>query len=192
MAIVGTFFIFLTIACNIIPFFEGSAQAQHEKTIPDYKVKAGYIYRFLFFIDWPETAFSSSDDSLVIDIIGRDPFDNAFKPVEGKIINGRKLVIKRLPLNAMPETIRRCHILFISDPRKKNVKYLLSILNGHPVLTVSDVPGFAQQGGIINFVMKDDRMGFEINKTSADLSGFIFRSKLLRIASRIITVNNVE
>jgi len=48
-------------------------------------------------------------------------------------------------------------------------------------LTVGEVPGFAEQGGIINFVRKEDHLSFEINIGAAGQNGLKISSKLLAL-----------
>ena len=50
-------------------------------------VKAAYLYKFLYFIEWPETALKKTEKTITIGIVGGDPFGDAFKPVEGKLIH---------------------------------------------------------------------------------------------------------
>jgi hypothetical protein len=51
-----------------------------------------------------------------------------------------------------------------------------------PTLTVSDLPDFAQSGGIVNFIVEDERMRFVINTDAADRARLRFSSKLLSLA----------
>ena len=59
---------------------------------------------------------------------------------------------------------------------------LFKALEGHSVLTVSDMEGFAQQGGVINLVIRNQRLGFEINEDAAQRANLKISSKLLKLA----------
>ena len=50
-------------------------------------------------------------------------------------------------------------------------------------MTVGNAPGFTRQGGIINFIMQDNRVRFEINPEAADRAGLRISSKLLQLAT---------
>lgn len=152
----------------------------------EYQVKAGFLYKFLLFTEWPEEATVESGDTIVIGIIGKDSFGNAFAPVEGEIINGKKLTVERFKENVSSKDLEKCHILFISSSLKKRMSKILKTVNEYPIITVSDVKGFTQSGGMINFVVKGSRVGFEINMTAAENAGIKFRSKLLRVAQQIM------
>jgi hypothetical protein len=169
--------------------------SSHEAT--EYEIKAVYLYNFLLFSEWPKEKTSKPKDTIVIGIIGKDPFKAAFKPVEGKKVNGKKLVIKRVGKfgeskltnvkSSEAKLIRECDLLFISSSLSKKVPDILKLVKGKPILTVSETKDFLRLGGMINLVIKQkDSVKFEINKDAAELVGVKFRSKLLRMAIRVI------
>jgi len=59
-------------------------------------------------------------------------------------------------------------------------------LKGSPILTIGESDGFLESGGIINFLMEDEKVRFEINNTAAKQARLKIRSKLLRLAQRVI------
>ncbi len=152
----------------------------------EYRIKAGFLYKFLLFAEWPEEAYSEPGNTIIIGIIGKDSFGNAFEPVEGEIINGRKLIVKKFKEDVPATALEKCHVLFISSSLKKKMSKILKSLNERPVITVSEVKGFTQTGGMINFLRKGNRVGFEINTSAAESAGIKFRSKLLRVAQQIV------
>ncbi len=161
------------------------AQNVHQLEWQEYTAKAGFLYKFLFFIDWPDPAFDSSHKVLVIGIIGDDQFKGAFKPVEGEVINGRKLVIRKFKKGTSGESLWQCHILFISESLKDHIKEIIKSLDNHPVLTVSEVDGFIHNGGMINFISERNDVKVEINRGAAERVGIKIRSKLLRLAKKV-------
>ncbi len=54
------------------------------------------------------------------------------------------------------------------------------------MLTVSDIPHFAEQGGVIEFVTQQDKIRFEVNRSAAEQSHLVLSSQLLKVASRVI------
>jgi hypothetical protein len=56
-----------------------------------------------------------------------------------------------------------------------------------PVLTISDQPGFARQGGMIELERRPSRVGLIINRARAETAGFTLSSKLLRLATIVST-----
>ena len=54
------------------------------------------------------------------------------------------------------------------------------------MLTVSDVPGFSRNGGIIGLVLVDRRVRFEINLAHARQVGLTLRASLLDLATVVL------
>jgi hypothetical protein len=149
-------------------------------------IKAGFLYKFLFFAEWPEEAFNTDEAPIMIGILGKDPFGDIFQKIEGQDVEGRKLIIKRFNKDTSAEALRQCHLLFISPSLKAEIGKLLASLKGHPVITVSEVNKFTYLGGMINFVKKKNKVAFEVNRAAAERAGIKFRSRLLRVAARVI------
>ncbi|HEY5552298.1 MAG TPA: YfiR family protein [Opitutaceae bacterium] len=144
-----------------------------------YDVKAAFLYNLITFTDWPSKAFTSTESPYVIGLVGEDPFGPALDLiVDGEKIKGRPLVVRRFE---RVESVHQCHILFISASESSRTAEILSRLEGLPVLTVSDMPGFAERGGAIGLT-GEARVGLVINPTVIRASNFAVSSKLLRLA----------
>jgi hypothetical protein len=76
--------------------------------------------------------------------------------------------------------------LLICETEKKNAKKILKIINQNGVLTIGEFGGFLESGGMINFTMHDKKIRFEVNLQATRDSGLKLRSKLLKLAKRII------
>jgi hypothetical protein len=162
-------------AVLIVPAgFDGSLAAQ---SAGEYEVKAAFLYKFASFVEWPtETA----NASLCIAVLGHDPFGTVLdEVVKGKTINGRGFRIMRFKSD---EEARDCHIVFISASEKGRVSSILGRLQGSSILTVSDIPGFCQGGGIIEFDLQDQKVHFGINPQAGERAGLKISSKLLSVA----------
>src|SRR6267378_3023025 len=60
-------------------------------------IKAGFIYNFAKFVEWPSTSFAQPDSPIVIGILGTDPFGGIIdRIVADKNISGRGFVVRRL------------------------------------------------------------------------------------------------
>jgi hypothetical protein len=148
------------------------AQAANE-----YEVKAAFLYKFASFVEWPP---ESANSPLCIAVVGQDPFGAALDEVaKGKSINGRGFLIKRFKSG---QDASACHIVFISASEKSRVRSILDRLQGISILTVSDIPGFCQGGGMIDFELLDQKIRFEINPEAAGRAGLRVSSKLLNVA----------
>ena len=80
---------------------------------------------------------------------------------------------------------RRCHILFIGATQRDRLEELAAGLRGAHVFSFADSEGFAELGGVGNFVISDNRVRFEINAEVAREAGLKISSRLLRLAQRV-------
>ena len=146
----------------------------------EYQVKAAFLYNFAKFVDWPPDAFGYSSAPLVIGVVGDDRFGGALdQAINGKSIGGRALIVRRLKWG---QDLRSCHILFISSSEQKRLPQIIQSLKGASVLTVGDMGQFTQQGGIINFFLKANRVRFEINSRGAEQARLRISSKLMALS----------
>ncbi len=174
------------IAAIIMLFTTCTASAAPPEPVREYQIKASFLHKFILFVEWPEEFVESTENTIIIGILGKDPFGNAFEPVEGQMVKGKALVIKRFEDNASHELLRKCHLLFISTSFQGKVKEVLKSLKDHPVLTICESKEFLSSGGMIHIFKMQNRVVFEINKAAAERVNIKFRSKLLRVAVRVV------
>src|SRR5258706_6335653 len=80
----------------------------------EYLIKAGFIYNFAKFVEWPSAAFAQPDSPIVIGILGTDPFGNLIdRIIENKRIGARGLVVKRLKCGTDLKELKQCKILLV-------------------------------------------------------------------------------
>ena len=151
-------------------------------TIKEYQVKAAFLYNFAKFIQWPANAFPDEYTPICIGTLGHDPFGAVLDGLAAKTVQGRPLEIRRF---ARIQDIDFCHILFINPAEHEQLFVLLATLEGRSMLTVSEIDQFAQAGGMVNFVVRDKKIRFEINPLSAEQAGLKISSKLLQLATII-------
>ncbi|CAN5630859.1 hypothetical protein BH10PSE5_BH10PSE5_25710 [soil metagenome] len=141
-------------------------------------VKATYLYKFVPFVEWPAAAFASPSQPVILCILGGDPFGEVLdQAVRGQKVGARPILVHRL---ARTEKATGCHILYLSAPRAPAAAEALQSAHGAPVLTVTDGPGAA--GGIVSFVLRDNRVRFMIDPDAAAANGLTISSKLLSLA----------
>lgn len=165
----------------------------------EYQLKAAFLYNFMMFIDWPQEKMPADGQPIIIGVLGKNPFENAFEPLKSKQVKERNIAVKYFEgleelkkagpenMNRQLAEIRKCHLLFICSSEKNVLKEIINHVNGYNILTVGDMPGFLESGGgVINFVVEDDKIRFEINAIAALQSRLEIRSQLLRLAKKVI------
>lgn len=166
---------------TLLFFMEMIPQAKGaERTFTEYKVKALFLFNFAKYVDWPAEIFPATNSPIIIGIVGKDKFgDELEHAVEGKRVNGHGFTIKHLAAN---DDLHVCQILFIADSEASQMKNILNKLDALPVLTVGEDKAFEENGGIIDFILKENRVRLEINLAAMNRAKLRISSKLLAVA----------
>ncbi|MBI3849399.1 MAG: YfiR family protein [Verrucomicrobia bacterium] len=146
----------------------------------EYQVKAAFLYNFAKFVEWPSVSAASNDAPFVVGVLGRNPFGADLDQIlKDKIVNRRPVKIKQCET---AQAARNCQILFIGATEETRLPQIFEALKGAAVLTVSDIRRFADRGGMICFVMEENKVRFEINKSNAQQAGLTVSAQLLKLA----------
>jgi hypothetical protein len=161
-------------------FVAPAMKAEREKPT-DYQVKAAYLYNFGKFVSWPPKPDSSSPSkSFDLCVLGKDPFGPLLdSTVADETIDGKTVIVSRI---SKVQDSARCAIVFVSHSEAERLKPVLEGLRSSNALTVSDIPGFADQGGMIEFVISENRVRFQVNLGAAQHAGLALSSELLKVA----------
>jgi len=146
--------------------------------IEEHEAKAAFVLKLVNFVEWPAAA---GQGSLVIGIVGADETSDALqKLATGKSVNGKQLVVKRLGSDA---DVSSCQVLYIGSSQGKNLASLLDKTRNANVLTVGEAEGFGQRGGIVNLLVSEGRIKFEVNPHAAERAHLQISSRLLSLAT---------
>ena len=158
----------------------GALAADQDFSIPlEYQVKAAVLYKFVRYVEWSQDVLPDTLDTITIGVLGESPIVDALRAsVEGKEIGGYKVAIRHF---GGLEDLDFSHMLFIGRSEKQHLKKALRRLQGWNTLTVGDTEGFAEAGGMVNLVIVENRVGFEINLEAAEKAKLRISSHLLRL-----------
>ncbi|HEY3663748.1 MAG TPA: YfiR family protein [Chthoniobacterales bacterium] len=146
----------------------------------EYSLKAVFLYNFVRFVDWPESAFTSPNDPFVIGIVGSDPFGALlYEAIAGETYHGRPITVVHF---ATPRDIRHCHLLFVSQGNRNHYDAILEQASGQGLLTVGETESFLDRGGMIALTTEQSRVHVRINGTALRNSALGVSSKLLQVA----------
>jgi hypothetical protein len=167
--------------CLVLPaWFDSGLRAQSPT---EEELKAAFIYHFAQFVEWPPDAFPDDRAPIVIGVLGDDSFREVLtQTVENKVVQGRKFVVRKWKRN---EVAQDCQILFIASSESTVLAETLQNIKAPGVLTIGEADGFAQRGGMINFILSDKKLNFEINRKSAKSAGLKISSNLLTLAKAV-------
>jgi hypothetical protein len=153
----------------------------------EYAIKAAYLYKLAAFVGWPPSSFEGPASPLRICVIGDDPFKGALEQaVSGVSIGGRPVQVARYEA-AQPSLA--CQIAYVAGSASQSRGDALKVLKGSPVLTVTDQKRGeadpAPEDGIVSFVLKDNRVRFDIDERAALDDHLALSGKLLSLALEV-------
>jgi hypothetical protein len=144
------------------------------------QVKAAFLFRFLSFVEWPPAAVGGPGDPFVIAVLGADDVHAELKQiVAGRTINDRPVVVERLKDGERPG---RVHVLFVG---RSAAAYLRKLAAVPAVLLVAEWEDALAQGAIINFLIRDDRVRFEVAPDEAERRGLRIGARMLSVALQV-------
>jgi YfiR/HmsC-like len=150
----------------------------------EYQIKAAFIFHFAQLVDFPADTPIDTEKSLLLCTLGEDPFQGTLESsVAGKTVGNRVLRIRHL---AGAEGLQSCQILFIGKGQSRRISALIASLHNAPVLTVGETAGFAGAGGMIGFLLQDNKVRFEINLAAAESARLKIGSRLLMLAQTVV------
>ncbi len=155
----------------------------YSDTRREYQLKAAYLLNFARFIYWPENVFSKSSKNFYICVYGDNPFAENLNNLSDKKIQNKKIKIIDIKDTEKNDA---CHIVYISGSEKDDYLKVITAYSNKTALMVSDINGFCESGGMIEFIRVKDKIKFEINVTSSGDVGIKYRSQLLKVADKIM------
>jgi hypothetical protein len=154
-----------------------------EKPVSEYELKAAILPKLPLFVTWPEKAFQDATTPLRIGVLGTNPFGPHLQAaVRGKRIGNRELSVQ---MCATTEEAAGCHMVYIASSASTNLSEVIKALAGRGVLTVSDIAGFAELGGMVALTAEDKRIGLRVNPSAFQANGLRADPQLLRIGRLI-------
>jgi hypothetical protein len=156
------------------------AAAERGRVAREIDLKAVFLFNFAQFVEWPPEAFPDQSAPFVIGIIGDDPFGASLdKVVANETVRGRPIVVRRY--DDVSE-ISSCHILFISESETPRLNRIFEFTAGKSILTVGNTGAFSARGGMVRFVVVQNKLKIRINPSAAKACKLSISSKLLRQA----------
>lgn len=145
------------------------------------QVKSAYVFNFIKFVEWPARAFKTGD-KLRLCVIGDDELLASLASVNGRKVGAYELQVMHADNSAVWKT---CHVLYIGEREQRRLVPVIKSLGTAPVLTISDIQGFAERGGAIGLLNRNGRMLFEVNLASTRKAGLRLSSQMLNLAANI-------
>jgi hypothetical protein len=160
-----------------------AAGAQEDATALERRIKGALLYRFLAYVEWPAAAFAAADSPLVIGVLGNDILASELQAfTAGRTAHKRPIAVRRLGPKESPKDV---HVLFIGRAEAGQLERIARAKT--PTLIVTEWPGALDSGTVINFIIVNDQVRFDISAEAAKQRGLRLSSRLLSVANEVKT-----
>lgn len=151
------------------------------QAVPEYAMKAAYLYNFALLTTWPGAAPAGS---FTLCVYGQDAFGPALGALNGKEVNGQKIQVRHIERT---EDALQCRLIFISETHEGRVAQLVNKVSRAPILTVVD-DGLARPvGAMISLAPENRRLTFAVNATAIKQANLQVSSQLLQFAAKVVS-----
>ena len=158
-----------------------SARADDGLQLIEQKIKAGLIYNFLKYTQWPAGSPRQSGN-LSVCFFGGDPFEGNLQPMSGRTVNERTIEVRGV---ASLAELKSCALVIVHSAKRSEWPQIASSLGGQDIITVSDFDGFADAGGMIEFTHVGNRVGVKINEEALSANHLVVQDRLLKLADAV-------
>ena len=157
-----------------------SARGRDNVVVSEYEVKAAYLFSFIRLIEWPSPERARTAN-LPLCVLGESPVVGALEAMTPTPVKGRRLAVRRVAAIA---DVRACEVLFISERATHDLDAVVRAVPAG-VLTVSEIETDDRVSSVINFVVEDDRVAFDINAAAAVRAQLSVSPRLLGVARAV-------
>jgi hypothetical protein len=174
----------IVISLAVVTTMVDAASNESTENAFEQRIKAASLYKFLGYAEWPPAAFAGPDSPYVIGIVAAEEIAQELSRISAnREVNGRKLVIRRLKRG---DALAGIHVLFIGRSARDRQAQWLQLAQRLPILTVTETLGALAQGSMINFLLVEDRVRFEVSLDALEESNIKLSSRMLSIALHAI------
>lgn len=149
--------------------------------VPEFELKAAFVYNFALFTDWPADAQFEAG-VLNVCVHPASVLRPALGSLNDRMIKGRKIAVRQL---AAPDAVRGCHLFYADAADRDRWPQIRKALANAPVLTITDDVEIGNEGSIVSLFSEGSRIVFDIDLRAARNARLMLSSKLLRLARSV-------
>lgn len=162
------------------------------KTITDVQAKLVIIHSFLGqYAAWPGTYALDERTDVTLCSIGRDEVTQVLPMMENASTSRLRVHVRR---SVAPEQFNQCHILYLAQSRQAEMPVLLQRASRYPLLTVSSIPQFVEQGGMVGLESEVKYQGtfekhyvrYSLNLKATQAVGINIHPDALELARKVV------
>jgi hypothetical protein len=160
----------------------------------EYQVKAGFLFNFAKFVDWPDST-RATHKTLRLGIVAPDDiYDLMASALSGKVANNRPIQIEKVTAAELEKGTSLPDIIFVQQDASRTrqdggftQQQIFAAAANQPVLLVGESAGFATSGGMIGFVQRGENLRFQVNLANAQRAGLKLSARLSGLAEIVTT-----
>lgn len=159
--------------------------AQKDEVNP-YQLKSAILVKICKVTTW-EDEHLRNNKTFKIYTIGKSTDNKGIHIRKDVLINGRSIEIIHIEsIVDLPSKLSAVDVIYIYSLPEDKLIEVLKLVENKNILTVSDNEGFGELGVVINFIIENDKVIFEINryaelKSQITLKSFLYRLKGVRL-----------
>lgn len=143
---------------------------------------SAYVLNFIKFVEWPYSA-DLKDGKLTLCVVGDDSLGAVLGQLDGRTVGERKLRVTRSLQYG--DSLRACQVVVVGHDVRHKAAAIIKELDNAPVLTISTIEGFAEKGGCIGLLQREERMLFEINLEMLRRKKLLLPGQVLNLAVNV-------
>ena len=153
------------------------------------KIKVTFLYNFTRFIEWPD---DYKEGNFIIGVVGDTPLYSELLAMKEKMEKDNKIFVTKgnQPISVLKylsyKALGKCHMVFVSENCSNQLANIITRTSSHHTLLVTEQFGLIEDGSGINFVIKENKIGFELNRTQIIKTGLSVSQNLSNYATRVI------
>jgi hypothetical protein len=155
-----------------------------EDTSLERKVKAACLYKFASYVEWPAHAFTTPEEPVTIGVLGDETLaEDLRRLVAGRKSGGRPIAVR--PVRDL-DALYELRVLFVADRESRRIEEIAAAAEGGATLVVTETKGAIGRGTMINFVLHEGRVRFDVDLTAVARGGLTLSSRLLAVAQNVV------
>jgi YfiR/HmsC-like len=145
----------------------------------EYQIKAAMIYNILSYVEWPVELLLAENSPLTICIAGSGAMDSVIPALNGQHQKGHPLIAREI---TTADDAKKCQVLIINTSERLQLPAIFEKTQQLSLLTISDLNGFSEAGGIVELAKDGTKIRLEINLSAARQHRIKISSQLLKLA----------
>lgn len=168
-----------SVACALIGLFWTLPVCAAPQQPEEAQVKSAIILNMARYVEWPADTFANDSAPLGICTLGQNKLATAMASLHGKTVKGHPVTVRRMSGSG---DLGGCQVIVVDTHERRSAANLVDKVRKMPILTIGDLAGFTQDGGIVELYLHEGKVRFEVNLAAAHQNRLRISSQLLKVA----------